>query len=102
MQREQVASIDPDFPRFRVGVDTGPALVGSVGPGIVVIGANTYRPIADLVEAEPLGGLTLKGEDQPGVGGSGGPTTIGTSEAFFYHGGTAGVAQTAEQRTRNA
>jgi class 3 adenylate cyclase len=92
MQRaiEGVAAANPEFPRFRVGVNTGPALVGNVGsdelrsfnvmgdavnvaarleaiaePGTVVIGASTYLPIAGLIEVEPLGDLALKGKEEP-------------------------------------
>jgi class 3 adenylate cyclase len=76
-----------DRPLFRIGVNTGPALVGNVGsaemrsfnvvgdavnvasrletsaePGTVVIGETTYQEIADRVDAVALGPLELKGK----------------------------------------
>lgn len=76
-----------DRPLFRIGVNTGPALVGNVGsaemrsfnvvgdavnvasrletsaePGTVLIGETTYRAIADRVDAVALGALELKGK----------------------------------------
>jgi class 3 adenylate cyclase len=76
-----------DRPLFRIGINTGPALVGNVGgaemrsfnvvgdavnvasrletsaePGTVVIGENTYLAIADRVDAVALGPLELKGK----------------------------------------
>jgi class 3 adenylate cyclase len=82
-----VAGVWEERPLFRIGINTGPALVGNVGstemrsfnvvgdavnvaarletsaePGTVVIGETTYRAIADRVEAVPLGPLELKGK----------------------------------------
>ncbi|MDP9220279.1 MAG: adenylate/guanylate cyclase domain-containing protein [Actinomycetota bacterium] len=78
-----------DAPQFRVGINTGPALVGNVGaavrcytangdsvnlaarfeglarPGGVVIGEATLRAIGDTAIVEDLGDLTVKGKDQP-------------------------------------
>lgn len=79
-----------DAPKFRIGINTGPALVGNVGsaemrsfnvvgdavnvasrletasePGHVLIGASTYAAIADRVEVEPIGPLNLKGKENP-------------------------------------
>jgi adenylate cyclase len=86
----EVAAGRPDCPRFRVGINTGPAVVGNVGtaeqrsftaigdttnvasrlqgeaePGQVVIAENTYRTIGDGVRAEPLGELRVKGRAEP-------------------------------------
>jgi class 3 adenylate cyclase len=80
----------PDWPRFRIGVNTGMALVGNVGsrefrsfsamgdavnvaarlesaaqPGQVVIGERTWAAIGDVATAEPLGRLRLKGRSEP-------------------------------------
>ena len=77
----------PEWPLFRVGVNTGPALVGNVGsdqmrsfnvmgdsvnvaarlegiaePGSVVIGASTYDLVRTEVTVEPLGPRDLKGK----------------------------------------
>lgn len=81
-----------DGPRFRIGVNTGTALIGNVGsaefrsfnvvgdavnvaarletsaePGTVVIGESTYSAIADRVEATSLGELELKGKSKPTI-----------------------------------
>jgi adenylate cyclase len=88
MQRAVAGIADrrPDWPRFRVGANTGPALVGNIGsqtlrgfnamgdavnvaarlqglaePGQVVIGEATLRAVGVAVEVEPLGDLTVKG-----------------------------------------
>ena len=86
---EAVAHGRPEWPRFRVGVNSGPAVIGNVGalerrsftaigdttnlaarleaeaePGTVVVGAATA---AELTGAflEPLGALELKGKSEP-------------------------------------
>jgi adenylate cyclase len=86
----EVAAGRPDCPRFRVGVNTGPAIVGNVGtteqrsftaigdttnlasrlqghaePGQVVIGETTFRAIRDGIRVEPLGELQVKGKADP-------------------------------------
>ena len=77
-------------PRFRVGINSGPALVGNVGsqelhnflaigdttnvaarlqtfapPGSVVLGQRTYDLVRDSVDANPLGIPELKGKSLP-------------------------------------
>lgn len=84
-----LAADRPDWPRFRVGANTGPALVGNIGsaelrgfnamgdavnvaarlqgiaePGQVVIGAATLAALGDRASFEPLGELTLKGKSE--------------------------------------
>ena len=76
-------------PRFRVGLNSGPALVGNIGAaeirnfsalgdttnlaarlqtyateGTVVIGASTYELIRDVAVVRPLGAPELKGKSQ--------------------------------------
>lgn len=76
-----------DWPRFRVGVNTGPAIVGNVGteeqrsftaigdttnlaarlqtaaePGEVVIGPATYEAVRGNAELEPIGELEVRGK----------------------------------------
>jgi adenylate cyclase len=80
----------PEWPRFRVGVNSGPASVGNIGaqeqrsfavigdtsnlaarlqtlaePGQVVIGPGTYAAIRDRADVEPLGAVELKGKREP-------------------------------------
>ena len=87
---EELAAEEPGRPRFRVGVNTGPAIIGNVGtaeqrsftaigdttnlasrlqtqahPGQVVIGESTYSAIGDGARAEPLGELAVKGKTDP-------------------------------------
>jgi adenylate cyclase len=77
-------------PRFRVGINSGPALVGNVGsaemhnflaigdttnvaarlqsfapPGSVVLGQATYDLVREAVEVRSLGTPDLKGKSQP-------------------------------------
>jgi adenylate cyclase len=84
---EELARSEPGLPRFRVGINTGPAIVGNVGtaeqrsftaigdttnlasrlqsvaePGQVVIGEATYRAIGDGARAVPLGELRIRGK----------------------------------------
>ncbi len=84
---EGAAGDQGDRPLFRIGINTGPALVGNIGsaemrsfnvvgdavnvasrletlaePGTVLVGESTYQAIAHRVEALPLGPLELKGK----------------------------------------
>jgi class 3 adenylate cyclase len=90
---EEVAAANEGWPRFRVGVNTGEALVGNIGstdlrsfsaigdavnvaarlesvavPGQVVIGDTTRRLLGDAADVEPLGELTVKGRQAPVAG----------------------------------
>lgn len=87
---EEVARGRDDWPRFRVGVNTGPAIVGNVGteeqrsftaigdttnlaarlqtaaePGQVVLGQATYEAIGSEFETAPIGELDVKGKAAP-------------------------------------
>lgn len=80
----------PDWPRFRIGINTGSALVGNIGSdqfrsfnvigdavnvasrlqgvaeqGEVVIGGDTLRSFEGRASVTPLGHLDLKGRDSP-------------------------------------
>ncbi len=84
-----VAAAEPGWPRFRIGANTGQALVGNIGsetlrgfnamgdavnvaarlqtlaePGQVVIGEATRQAIGDAVHVEPLGDLEVRGRQQ--------------------------------------
>ncbi len=86
----ELSQAHADWPRFRVGVNTGEAHVGVVGAaghreyatlgdvvntasrlesqagvGQVVIGAATYAGLPDGTAVDPLGGLRVKGKDAP-------------------------------------
>jgi len=92
MQRasERIAMEHPGWPRFRIGVNTGPAALGNVGagpqrsftaigdttnvaarlqtaarPGRILIGRATYESVRDAIPAEPFGELELKGKPEP-------------------------------------
>ncbi|MDH2429425.1 adenylate/guanylate cyclase domain-containing protein [Sphaerisporangium sp. TRM90804] len=86
---EEIAAGHEGYPRFRVGINTGMALVGNIGspelrgfnamgdavnvaarleslaqPGTVVIGATTREQIGAAATVRPLGPLALKGKEQ--------------------------------------
>jgi class 3 adenylate cyclase len=86
---EQAAVQEPGWPLFRVGVNTGPALVGNIGSaelrsftaigdtvnlaarleelaevGQVVIGPAAHRAIADRAVAHPLEEVEIRGKRQ--------------------------------------
>jgi adenylate cyclase len=92
MQRAvgRIAASHPSWPRFRIGVNTGPALVGNIGsdalrgfnamgdavnvaarlqgmaePGQLVIGEATRQAIGDQLPVTTLGDLAVKGRQQP-------------------------------------
>lgn len=92
MQRaaDEIAAGAPGYPRFRIGINTGPALVGNIGspelrgfnamgdcvnvaarlegvaePGTVVIGRSTLDRLGPGAVVRPLGALALKGREQP-------------------------------------
>ena len=85
-----VADAHPEWPRFRIGVNTGRAVIGNIGtdrqhsftvigdavnvaarvqaaatPGEVVLSGATYDLVAGEVVAEPLGPVAVKGRAQP-------------------------------------
>jgi adenylate cyclase len=87
---ENLTRSHPEWPRFRVGVNSGKAMVAVVGAegkreytaigdtvnlasrlegqakaGQVVIGAETYRALPEGTKVEPLGGVQVKGKEAP-------------------------------------
>jgi class 3 adenylate cyclase len=87
---EVTARDHADWPRFRIGVNTGPAALAIVGagqqrsftaigdttnvaarlqaaaePGSVLIGEATYELVREEIPAEPFGELELKGKAAP-------------------------------------
>jgi adenylate cyclase len=85
-----IADGRPGWPRFRAGVNTGPAVIGNVGSaerrsftavgdttnlaarlqaqaqaGQVVIGSATLAAVGDGARVAPLGALALKGKSEP-------------------------------------
>ena len=87
---DKIAAGRPGWPRFRVGINTGPALVGNIGsetlrgfnamgdavnvaarlqtlaqPGQVVVGDATMRQLSPDIPSSSLGELLVKGRLQP-------------------------------------
>jgi class 3 adenylate cyclase len=85
-----VAAAHPEWPIFRVGVNTGPAVIGNVGsdarrsfaaigdsintaarlmasgePGQVVVGKATWDALGEARSGEPLGAVRVKGKRDP-------------------------------------
>lgn len=92
MQAGIAGLAEPGSPTFRVGINTGPALVGNIGstalrnfnamgdavnvaarlesvaePGQVVIGSSTCALLPEGAELDPLGNLRVKGRSEPVV-----------------------------------
>jgi adenylate cyclase len=86
----RIARSQPGWPQFRIGVNTGPAVVGHVGaarmrsftaigdttnlsarlqararPGHIVIGQPTLAAIGEQAQVERIGPLRLKGKREP-------------------------------------
>lgn len=89
-EAERLAAGHPDWPRFRIGVNSGPAVVGNVGasghrsfsvigdttnvaariqsagePGQVLLGPATYEQLRDVAIVNSLGPVELKGKRAP-------------------------------------
>ena len=89
-ETRRLAAAHPDWPRFRVGLNSGPAAVGVLGSerersytvigdtvnvaarlqglapvGKVAIGAGTLRALGEAASVRPLGQVEVKGKQQP-------------------------------------
>ena len=97
---EEVSAGRPDWPRFRVGVNSGPAVIGNVGaaeqrsftaigdttnlaarlqsaaePGRVVVGSATAAALAGAI-LEPLGAAGAQGKERARTGFSARPARL--------------------------
>jgi class 3 adenylate cyclase len=86
----RTAAEHPEWPRFRIGLNSGLAVIGNVGatgqrsfaaigdttnvaarvqaiarPGQVLLADPTYQRMRDRVRVEPLGPASLKGRTDP-------------------------------------
>lgn len=89
-EADRLAADRSSWPRFRIAVNTGPAMVGNVGadlqrsftvigdtinlaarlqatapPGEVVIGPTTWEDLGDQATVVPLGPAELRGKREP-------------------------------------
>jgi len=89
-ETRSVANAHPGWPIFRIGINTGPAVVGVIGaaarrsfaaigdpvntgarlqtaaePGQVVVGRLTWESLGDPTAGEPLGAIRVKGKREP-------------------------------------
>lgn len=87
---DRVAREHPGWPRFRIGVNTGPVVIGNVGasdhrsfaaigdttnvaarlqaaasPGQILASRTTVERLTGTIETTPVGPLTLKGKAEP-------------------------------------
>lgn len=87
---EDIAGAHPDWPRFRIGLNTGPVVIGNVGageqrsfsaigdttnvaarvqaaarPGHVLMSDAMRARVGGAAEAEPVGPVALKGKAEP-------------------------------------
>ena len=85
-----IATSHPGWPIFRIGINTGPAVVGVIGtaarrsfaaigdpvntgarlqaaaePGQVVVGRSTWEALDDASAGVPLGAIRVKGKRDP-------------------------------------
>jgi class 3 adenylate cyclase len=90
IETRSVADAHPGWPIFRIGINTGPAVVGVIGtaarrsfaaigdpvntgarlqtaaePGQVVVGRLTWESLGDPAAGEPLGAIRVKGKREP-------------------------------------
>lgn len=86
----EIAAAHPGWPIFRIGINTGPAVVGVIGtaarrsfaaigdpvntgarlqtaaePGQAVIGRTTWEALGDPTAGQPLGAIRVKGKRDP-------------------------------------